>query len=57
MIKTKIFDTIKCDTVMCNDNAVFKLETNSFKGNTFLCLKCYNDLKILFKKDIKTNVK
>ena len=57
MIKTKIFDTIKCDTVMCNDNAVFKLETNSFKGNTYLCLKCYNDLKNLFKKDIKTNVK
>lgn len=40
---------IKCDTVLCNSNATFCLETNSYKGNTYLCEKCFDQYKNLFK--------
>lgn len=40
---------IKCDTVLCNSNAMFCLETNSYKGNTYLCEKCFEQYKNLFK--------
>lgn len=46
---------IKCDTVLCNQNAFIKLSTNSFKGDTFLCEKCYLELKNLLKKENKTS--
>ncbi len=49
-IKT-INQTIKCDTVLCNHDAVYALETNSFKGNTYLCDRCFKALQNLFKKD------
>lgn len=52
---SNIENEIKCDTVMCNNNATKKLETDSFKGNMFLCNTCFNTLKNLLKKDNQNN--
>ena len=48
----KVSNVIKCDTVLCNQNAIYKIETNSYKGHTFLCEQCFSELKkILANKD------
>lgn len=40
----------KCDTVMCNNNAKYKLITNSFKGDSYLCEKCLKELYTTLKR-------
>ena len=42
-ISTPIFIT-KCDTIMCNKKAKSRLETNSFKGDSYLCETCFKNL-------------
>ncbi len=48
---TKINKLIKCDTILCNQNATYKLDMDSFKGSSFLCDKCILNLKNLFKRN------
>ncbi len=55
MKKMKINRIIKCDTLYCHQNATYMIETNSFKGNQFLCNSCYNEMKNLFKKESKND--
>lgn len=57
MILTKIKKIIKCDTVMCNKNAVVQLVTNSYKGNSYLCNDCFLELQKLFKRTTKNEQK
>lgn len=47
---TRISKNIKCDTVLCSENAEFELSLNSFKGNSYLCPKCFNLVRNLFKR-------
>lgn len=49
-----INNNIKCDTVMCNQIAKYQLSTNSYKGNSFFCQKCFSLIQKLFKR---TNTK
>ena len=44
-------NNIKCDTIMCHNIATTKLETGSYKGDTFLCDLCFKKLKNIFKRD------
>lgn len=55
MTLLKINKLIKCDTVMCHKNATFKISTNSYKGDTFLCETCFNSLQKLLKRTITKN--
>lgn len=55
MRKICIDKNIKCDTVLCNNTANIMIETDSYKGNSFLCKSCFNNFKSLFKKDIKND--
>lgn len=57
MIINKINSGIKCDSVLCFNNATFEIVTNSFKGNQYLCNKCYKDYQKLFKDFKKTDEK
>ena len=47
---TMINANIKCDTVMCNKTSTYRLSTESYKGDTFLCEECYLKLQKLFKR-------
>ena len=51
----KINKPIKCDTVMCNINANYQLCTDSYKGYTFLCEKCFQQIQKLFKRTTLKN--
>lgn len=53
-ISKPVFIT-KCDTVMCNKKAIFKLETNSYKGDTYLCESCFKNLLNSLKRLINKN--
>lgn len=46
---------IKCDTVLCNNNANYEIFSESYKGNIFLCENCFKMLQKLFKKVVTTN--
>ncbi len=46
----KIVKNIRCDTVLCNKCADFELTINSYKGNLYLCEKCYKTIQNLFKR-------
>ena len=48
---------IKCDSIYCHNNAKFCLSLNSYKGDIYQCLNCFNKLKNAFKKDILKNDK
>ena len=41
MRKINIDKNIKCDTVLCHNIADIMIETDSYKGNTFLCKSCF----------------
>lgn len=41
---------IMCDTVLCNTHSDYVIECNSYKGNIYLCEKCYNALKSNMKR-------
>lgn len=47
---TRIVKKIKCDTVLCGNIAEYELTLNSYKGNTFLCEKCFRQMQNLFKR-------
>ena len=47
---SKIFKEIKCDTILCNKTAEYELGLDSYKGNYFLCEKCFKNLQKLFKR-------
>jgi len=47
---SKILREIKCDTILCNKDANYELELDSYKGNYFLCEKCFKNLQKLFKR-------
>lgn len=49
---SKILRDTKCDTVLCNKDAKFELETGSYKGNYFLCDDCFKSMQKLFKRTI-----
>ena len=53
MTITYINQQIKCDTVLCNKLATVKIDSNSYKGDCFLCKDCLTKLKNIFKKDSK----
>ncbi len=46
----KINKLIKCDIVLCNENANYQIDTNSYKGTMFVCEKCFNLMQKLFKR-------
>lgn len=48
---------IKCDTVMCKNLSNYSLVTNSYKGNTYLCNKCFIEMQKLFKRTFSKNEK
>ena len=50
----QINENIKCDTILCFQNANYEILTDSYKGNQYLCLNCYKKYQKLFK-DIKKN--
>ena len=47
---SKISKDIKCDTILCNQGAIYELGLESYKGNYFLCEKCFKNLQKLFKR-------
>ncbi|MBQ8425334.1 MAG: hypothetical protein IJX17_04875 [Clostridia bacterium] len=47
---TNVYNKIKCDVVLCNDDAKFEFITNSYKGNSYLCENCFNAMKNTIKK-------
>ena len=51
----QISDNIKCDSVLCFQNACYEILTNSYKGNQYLCKTCYKNYQKLFKDTKKTN--
>ena len=50
----QINENIKCDSVLCFQNATYEILTNSYKGNQYLCKACYKEYQKLFK-EIKKN--
>lgn len=38
-----------CDTISCWQTSAYKITTNSYKGNMYLCENCYKQLSKLFK--------
>ena len=51
----RVVETIKCDSVLCFCNASFEIQTNSYKGNQYLCENCYKKYIKLFKEHKKSN--
>lgn len=50
MTISKIYKAIKCDTVLCNKDASFELQLDSYKGSSYLCEDCFKKLQKLFKR-------
>ena len=46
----RIYKNLKCDTVLCSNTAEYELSLNSYKGNSYLCSKCFQNLLKLFKR-------
>ena len=46
----QIKENIKCDSILCFNNASFEIQTNSYKGNQYLCNTCYKKYQKLFKE-------
>ena len=53
----KVNEIIKCDSVLCFRNATFVIETNSYKGNQYLCNDCFKKYQKLFKEQKKSDEK
>ncbi len=54
---TTIKNYIKCDSVLCNQIANHKISTNSYKGDFYMCSKCFNEFQKLFKRNTSNNEK
>jgi len=52
-----INQNIRCDSLMCNKNASYKIELNTYKDDLHLCQNFYKNLKLLFKKDVQNESK
>lgn len=50
MTISRISKLIKCDTVLCNQNANYEIVSNSYKGNIYLCEDCFKTLQNTFKR-------
>lgn len=50
MTISRISKLIKCDTVLCNENACYEIVSNSYKGNIYLCEDCFKTLQNTFKR-------
>ena len=50
-----INENIKCDSVLCFQNALYEIITDSYKGNQYLCKTCYKKYQKLFKESKKVN--
>ena len=55
MIINKINSNIKCDSVLCFKSAGYEIQSNSYKGNQYLCENCYKQYQKLFKENKKNN--
>ena len=53
----KINENIKCDSILCFNNAKYEILTNSYKGNEYLCEDCYKKYQKLFKEIKNENEK
>ena len=51
----KINNLIKCDVVMCNKTASYKISTNSYKGDFYFCNNCFSEVQKLFKRTTLKN--
>ena len=51
----KINKNIKCDSILCFNNASYEISTDSYKGNQYLCEDCYKKYQKLFKEAKKSN--
>ena len=51
----KINENIKCDSILCFNNANYEILVNSYKGNQYLCDTCYKKYQKLFKEQRKIN--
>ena len=41
---------IRCDSLMCDAMAGFIIESESYKGNIYLCEECFKSLQTNIKK-------
>lgn len=53
----KVNENIKCDSILCFQNASFVITTNSYKGNQYLCNNCFKKYQKLFKEQKKLDEK
>ena len=53
----KIKNYIKCDSILCNKIAIYRITTNSYKGDSYMCLDCFNEFQKLFKRITSNNEK
>jgi len=53
----KANENIKCDSILCFQNASFVITTNSYKGNQYLCDNCFKKYQKLFKEQKKSDEK
>lgn len=51
----KINKNLKCDSVLCFNNANFEILADSYKGNQYLCNDCFKKYQKLFKDTKKEN--
>lgn len=54
---TKIKDYIKCDSILCNKTANYKISANSYKGDFYICIECFNEFQKLLKRTNSNNEK
>lgn len=52
-----INENIKCDSILCFNTSSFEIQTNSYKGNQYLCESCFKKYQKLFKEQKKNNEK
>ena len=53
----RVTENIKCDSVLCFNTASYEIQTNSYKGNQYLCNNCFKKYQKLFKELGKSNEK
>ena len=41
---------IRCDSGLCHEIASYEIESQSYKGNIYLCEKCFSNLQTNIKK-------
>lgn len=48
---------VKCDIALCDNDAKFELNLNSYKDNLYLCENCFMQLKNIIKRTQNKNEK